>query len=225
VVSGVLFDVDDTLVDHAGASRGAILARLREVGLPHGAEAADRWRALDEQHFGRFLTGEIGFQEQRRARVRGILEKDLDDPAADAWFAAYNEQFESAWACFDDVLAALALLDARGLPVGVVTNLDTARQRYKLDRVGLSGRFRVLVGLDSLGVGKPDPAVFRHACELLGTEPSDTAFVGDRLDHDALGARDAGLLAVWLDRTGRDTHVPEGVTRVRSLAELEEVLA
>lgn len=225
MVRGVLFDVDDTLVDHAGAGRAAILARLREVGLPHGAEAADRWRELEERHFGRFLAGELGFEEQRRSRVRGMVDEDLDDVAADAWFAAYNERFESGWACFDDVLAALALLDARGLPVGVVTNLDAVRQRRKLDLVGLTGRFEVLVGLDALGVAKPDPAVFRHACSLLGTAPADTAFVGDRLDHDALGARDAGLLAVWLDRTGGDADVPAGVTRVRSLAELEEVLA
>jgi putative hydrolase of the HAD superfamily len=224
VVAGVLFDVDDTLVDHAGASRAAILHRLREAGLPHGPDAAQRWRELDEVHFGRFLAGELGFQEQRRARVRGILGEDLADDDADAWFAAYNERFESSWGCFDDVLAALAVIDARGLRVGVVTNLDTARQRHKLERVGLGDRFAVLVGLDTIGVGKPAAAVFRHACALLGTDPADTAFVGDRLDHDALGARDAGLLAIWLDRAGPDVDVPAGVTRVRTLDELEKVL-
>ncbi len=226
MVRGVLFDIDDTLVDHAGASRAAIVGQLRDVGLPHGASDADRWRTLDERHFPRFLAGELGFQEQRRARVRDMVDDpDLDDGAADAWFAAYNARFESSWACFDDVLAALAGLADRGLPVGIVTNLDSRRQRHKLERVGLGGRFDVLVGLDTLGVGKPDAAVFRHACELLGTEPAETAFVGDRLEHDALGARDAGLLAVWLDRNGAGHDVPEGVVRVRSLAELEEVLA
>ena len=125
---------------------------------------------------------------------------DLDDGAADAWFAAYNERFEASWPRFDDVLAALAGLADRGLPVGIVTNLGAERQRHKLERVGLGGRFDVLVGLDTLGVGKPDAAVFRHACDLLGTEPAETAFVGDRLEHDALGARDAGLRAVSLDR-------------------------
>lgn len=226
MVRGVLFDVDDTLVDHAGAGRAAIVEQLRELGLPHRPEDADRWWALEERHFARFLAGELGFQQQRRARVRDMVDdQDLDDQAADAWFAAYNQRFEAGWACFDDVLAALAALDARGLPVGIVTNLDAVRQRRKLDRVGLGGRFDVLVGLDALGVGKPDAAVFRHACELLGTEPGETAFVGDRLDHDAVGARDAGLLAVWLDRAGPSVDVPSGVVRVRSLAELAEVLA
>ncbi len=229
MVQGVLFDVDDTLVDHAGAGRTAILAHLSGLGLPSGPAAAERWRALEERHFARFLAGELGFQEQRRARVRDLLEDGvsapLDDLAADAWFEAYTERFEAAWACFDDVLTALATLDALGLPLGVVTNLDAPRQRRKLERVGLGDRFEVLVGLDTLGVGKPDPAVFRHACGLLGTDPAQTAFVGDRLDHDAVGARDAGLLAVWLDRGGAGhAEVPDGVLRVRSLGELEEVL-
>ena len=99
MVRGVLFDIDDTLVDHAGASRAAIVGQLRDVGLPHGASDADRWRTLDERHFPRFLAGELGFQEQRRARVRDMVDdQDLDDAADDAWFAAYKERFESSWA-------------------------------------------------------------------------------------------------------------------------------
>ncbi len=225
MIRGVLFDVDDTLVDGDGATRRAVRAHLGALGQPHDHTTPHRWRAAEERHFARFLAGEIDFQDQRRERVRELLGADLDDASADEWFAAYLVHLESAWVAFDDVRAALESLDERGLPVGVVTNLDASLQRRKLELVGLGDRFDVLVGLDALGVGKPDPAVFQHACELLGTEPAETAFVGDRLDHDAVGARDAGLLAVWLDRTGPSADVPSGIVRVQSLAELAEVLA
>ena len=55
VVRGVLFDVDDTLVDHAGASRARSSGSSR-LGLPHGASDADRWRTPDERHFPRYLA-------------------------------------------------------------------------------------------------------------------------------------------------------------------------
>jgi putative hydrolase of the HAD superfamily len=225
VLQGVLFDLDDTLVDLAGAARAAIPLHLADLGLPHGPDVGDRWREVEERHFGRFLAGEIGFQEQRRERVREMLGEQLDDAAADAWFAGYADRLAAELAVFDDVVGALDALAERGLPVGIVTNLDAGLQRGKLERVGLADRFDVVVGLDALGVGKPDPSVFHHACELIGTTPSATAFVGDRIDHDALGARDAGLRAYWLDRTGHAAGVPDGVVRVGSLHELVEVLA
>lgn len=226
MIRGVLFDVDDTLVDHTTAARTAIRSHLRANGLPADDDAVAAWSAAEERHFARHLLGELTFQEQRRARVREVVRTELDDAAADAWFAGYTERFEAEWRCFDDVLTALARLAYRGLAVGVVTNVNVGHQRRKLAKVGLGERFDVLVGLDTLGVAKPHPAVFRHACELLGTTPAETAFVGDRLDHDALGARDAGLPAVWLDRCGDGAApVPEGVLRVTSLAMLEEALA
>jgi putative hydrolase of the HAD superfamily len=229
-VRGVLFDVDDTLVDHSGAQRTAIVAHLASLGLEHDDAAVGRWREAEERHFSRHLTGELTFQGQRRARVREMLAEhggaDLDDATADEWFAGFTIHNEAAWTTYDDVGAALAMLASRALAVGIVTNVDASHQRRKLERVGLGGYFDVVVGLDTLGFGKPDPRVFRHACELLGTKPSDTFFVGDRLDDDAVGARDAGLRAVWLDRSGgAGSDVPAGITRVASLAELEAVLA
>jgi putative hydrolase of the HAD superfamily len=229
-VLGVLFDVDDTLVDHSGAQRTAIVAYLASLGLDHDASAVRRWRAAEERHFGRHLTGELTFQGQRRARVREMLaghgDADIDDATADGWFAGYTAHFEANWTTYDDVGAALAMVASRALPVGIVTNVGADHQRRKLAMVGLAGCFDVVVGLDTLGFGKPDPRVFHHACGLLGTQPGDTFFVGDRLDHDAVGARDAGLRAVWLDRSGGAANdVPAGVTRVTSLAELEAVVA
>ena len=227
---GVLFDVDDTLVDHSGAQRVAIVDYLASLGLDHDAAAVGRWLAVEERHFGRHLTGELTFQGQRRARVREMLAAhggaDLDDATADAWFAGYTTRFEAAWTTYDDVGAALDMVVSRNLALGIVTNVDADYQRRKLKVVGLGDRFDVVVGLDTLGFGKPDPRVFRHACELIGTQPRDTVFVGDRLDHDAVGARDAGLHAVWLDRSGIEfSDIPDGVTRVASLGELEAVVA
>nr|WP_082570968.1 HAD-IA family hydrolase [Cellulomonas sp. Root485] len=52
------------------------------------------------------------------------------------------------------------------------------------------------------GFGKPDPRVFVEACRRLGTAPERTAYVGDELDVDAVAARAAGLLGIWVDRPG-----------------------
>jgi putative hydrolase of the HAD superfamily len=52
---------------------------------------------------------------------------------------------------------------------------------------------------DEVGMLKPDPALFRHACEALGSVPDRSAMVGDRYARDVIGAHEAGLFTVLLD--------------------------
>ena len=119
-----------------------------------------------------------------------------------------------------------------GIAVGALSNASVDYQSLKLERVGLADLVPMLVGVDTLGFGKPDPRVFIEACRLLGTDPARTAYVGDELDVDAVAARAAGLVGVWLDRPGpRRVPVSEhdvsasGVVVIRGLGELADALA
>lgn len=241
-VDGVLFDIDDTLVD----TRGAFTAALSEVArtyLPHlgrqrHPEVLAAWRADANGHYARYTRGETGYAEQRRARADELQATfggaTLDDAGYAAWNAVFEAGFADAWSAHPEVGEVVERLLAAGLAVGALSNAAVAYQTSKLERVGLAGTVPMLVGVDTLGVGKPDPRVFLEACRRLGTEPARTAYVGDELDVDARAAVDAGLVGVWVDRPGpRRVHVPErdiaaareaGVLVVPSLTELPEVL-
>jgi putative hydrolase of the HAD superfamily len=78
---------------------------------------------------------------------------------------------------------------------------------------------------------KPDPAIFVHACEVFGVAPADAAYIGDRLRTDAIGAANAGLTGVWLNRTGTVPSAQDaadaraaGVLEIAALAELPALL-
>jgi putative hydrolase of the HAD superfamily len=114
----------------------------------------------------------------------------------------FDRGFRAAWSAHDDVDEVLERLVTAGMHVGALTNAAIAYQSDKLERTGLADRVPLLVGVDTLGFGKPDPRVFVEACRRLGTEPGRTAYVGDELDVDARAASDAGLVGIWLDRPG-----------------------
>ena len=211
----VLFDLDGTLMDHDAARDAAIAAHLPEPAL------AGEWRRLEAIHYDAYAAGHCSFQEQRRRRVRGIHaamgQAEPADDACDGWFAAYLEHYRAGWSAFDDVAPALvALGDVR---LGIVTNGEGEPQRAKLAAIGLTDRFPVFVASADVGMRKPDAEIFLHACEQLGTEPEETAHVGDRLDLDAQGAAAAGLRGIWVDRTGAGA-APETVVRIGGLNEL-----
>lgn len=241
-VDGVLFDVDDTLVDTRG-SFAVALAGVASTHLPHVPpdrhdELLRVWRADASGHYARYTRGETDYRSQRMARASELQEAfggpALDDAAYEAWNAVFEEGFAGAWTAHPDADDVVRRLVAAGVAVAALSNAAVAYQTSKLERVGLADRVTVLVGVDTLGVGKPDPAVFLEACRRLGTDPARTAYVGDELDVDARAAVAAGLVGVWVDRPGpRRVDVPDedvaaarqaGVEVVGSLAELPALL-
>jgi putative hydrolase of the HAD superfamily len=227
----VLLDIDDTLVDTRGAFRVAV-GQVQRRWLPQldddaAGDVLARWVSDPGGHFRAYTRGECDFSTQRRRRADDLHATFggpvLDDAGFAAWQAQYEGAFRDAWAVCADTLPFLDVLAAAGLPLGLVTNASANYQRDKLTRLGLLDRFGVLVGVDELGRGKPDPEVFALACHRLGLVPADCAHVGDELDLDARGARDAGLLGVWLDRHGSGL-TPDDVPVARSLAEVPVLL-
>ena len=223
-VSGVLFDLDDTLFDHRGAADRGVRIWLASLGLDGMLEDhVERWFALEAFHHERFQRREISHVDQRRARIRAFLPGwDLaDDAVADDTFAGYLACYRAAWSAFADAAAALEQALAAGLKVGILTNGDQAVQETKVSRTGLASYGVPVYASSSLPAARPDPRAFRHACADLGVDPAGVVMVGDSLRHDVQGARAAGMAGVLIDRVGRyRADEVDGVARIGSLAEL-----
>ncbi|MGW3011590.1 HAD family hydrolase [Streptomyces sp. NPDC001219] len=223
----VLWDLDDTLFDYTGSDRAGVLRHLRTEGLldTYGGEqvALERWQTAMETEFARFLVGEVGFLDHRRGRARTFLGTPLSDTEADAWFGRYLAHYEACWALFPDAAPALGAL-APLARQAVLSNATTANQERKLAALGIRTRFEAVFCADGLGHAKPAAEAFQGACQELGLPPNEVVHIGDKLDIDALGARDAGLTAVWLDRAGTGGEPPAGVRRIAGLAELPALL-
>lgn len=86
--------------------------------------------------------------------------------------------------------------------------------------------FETIVTSEDLQIYKPHVSMFREVCVRLGVSPAQAVYVGDSPWHDIVGARNAGLRTVWLNRHDRawpeDIEPPETV--ITSLAELTEAL-
>lgn len=208
-VRAVLLDVDDTLVDTTNAMYAAAAAGVAALWPERDAdwhtEAGIRFRHDPGGHFARYTAGELGFGQMRASRLAEVAQHyglELAAGAAETFEAAFRPTFLAHQHRFDDVLPFLDACDEWGLPVGAVTNSSEAATTPKLVANGLTDRLAVVVTRDSLGYGKPDPRVFRSACDQLGCDPAQTAYIGDEWEADIEGARRAGLHPIWLRRDG-----------------------
>ncbi|MFD4423091.1 HAD family hydrolase [Agromyces sp. NPDC058484] len=236
----VLFDLDDTLMAHREAVATGIVHHMRSRAyFGDEAEAARRWHELEEEHYLAYLGGALTFEGQRHARAVAfarLFGEELDDGAASRWFAEYFDRYQESWALHDDVVPALdALAEAiPGVRFGIITNGELEYQTAKVARLALDGRIDQVIASGAVGAAKPDSAIFRAALDRFEAiaPVSAAAYVGDRLRTDAIGAADAGLVGVWLNRrndpvSSDDTAAARaaGVLEIRGLGELPALLA
>jgi putative hydrolase of the HAD superfamily len=233
-IRAVVWDVDDTLFDYTSADRAGMREHLAAEGLLHHYDSAEQalahWREITDIQWARYASGEVGFEEQRRDRVRMFLDTELTDDAAEAWFRRYVAHYEAAWSLFPDVLPVLdALADSHRH--AVLSNSSIRVQDPKLRALGVYDRFETVLCAAELGVSKPAAEAFLAACTALELAPHEVAYVGDHPEIDGRGAAGAGLLSVWIDRgrapAGGGASAGDVVAeahRISSLAELPAIV-
>jgi putative hydrolase of the HAD superfamily len=235
-IRGLLFDVDDTLFAYTAAEEAALIPHLASHHLlerfPSPADALMLWRRIRLEEYVRFLVGELSFTGQQVARTRRFLasvgqvpDGGLSDEEAAAWFAGFSALRDAEWSAFPDAAPTLKML-ASTYRLGVISNSTESHQRHKLAAIGLLDYFAgAVICSDVHGAAKPAARIFHAGCAALDLPPHEVAYVGDMYTTDAVGARDAGLCSLWLNRVGEDIKVDDGITMIRSLHELPAVLA
>jgi 2-haloacid dehalogenase len=122
--------------------------------------------------------------------------------------------------------AAFDRLERAGMLIGVLTNSGEKAARKLLEDAGLAERVDEIVSVEEVELYKPHPAVYRHAAERLGVEPRRVTLIAAHA-WDVVGAKAAGLDAVWIDALEREWPFPKGKPRrvAHDLVEAAELAA
>ncbi|HST14905.1 MAG TPA: HAD-IA family hydrolase [Gaiellaceae bacterium] len=185
MIDAVLFDWNNTLVSLEWDDDLVEIGHRAGLGRDDSAFTA-RWRET-------MLDGSGG------ERPYADILRDLGVAEPDAFIDAEHEVWRPAHSVLASAQALLDSLRARGIKTGLVANSwpDPGRVlRKDAELFGLADRLDVLVYSAEVGVRKPDPEIFLHACRELEVEAAATMYVGDNLVTDVQGAADVGMTTV-----------------------------
>lgn len=221
MIRAISLDLDDTLWPIAPTIHRAERALYEWLSerLPHIASdwSIERLRAhrdavaLAHPHLAHdftaqrklALTSAIGAHPESEALVEGAFE---------VFYSARNSVD-----LYDEAAAALHHLHAR-LPLISLSNGNA-----DLQRIGLAHLFHSRISARDVGAAKPEPGIFDAACAALQLPAHAIAHVGDDPVMDVIGARQAGMYAVWLNRDGRQwSHAVQPDLEICNLTELCE---
>ncbi len=198
----ITFDGDHTLWDFQSAMRRGLRHCLKELRqtAPAAAEGITiEWMAgvrddvaAELKRTGASLN-EIRLRSfTRMVELLGVPDPDLGVRLTDTYFKHRYSNIP----VFPDVVPTLNVLSER-FTIGLVSNGNTHPGQAGIERF-----FAFTVHAEDYGVEKPDARIFEVAHGLGGASPSETLHVGDSLEADVLGARNAGVWSVWLNRGG-----------------------
>ncbi len=114
------------------------------------------------------------------------------EPDYERFVAYYSANIAGGSVAFPGLIRLLDRLKAEGFGLGVCTNKLEGLSVQLLDALDLSRYFGSVVGPDTLGIAKPDPAPFYEAVKRLELDSPRALMVGDS-ETDILTARNAGV--------------------------------
>jgi putative hydrolase of the HAD superfamily len=117
-------------------------------------------------------------------------------------------------------------LRKKGYRMHMTSNGFHEVQYKKLAACGLRDYFDTIILSEDAGVNKPSPLFFDFALEMTGAEREATLMIGDNLNTDVLGALNAGIDAMLVNRWNIEkTDIPQTVTFVvNSLRDIMKIL-
>ena len=217
------FDFGQTLAE---LDHDFLKARLAERGASFDVERARQQDVTAWQRYGE-LKG-----QGHAAAWRGMIEVFLQGGGVEAarlselgsWL--WEEQrHQNLWRRpIPGMIELCSQLHAGGCKLAVISNSEgfLAELVAELD---WTRHFDVIVDSGKLGIDKPQPGIFQHACAALGVPASQLLHVGDSWQADVEGALGVSAQAVWFDARHRERELPSGVYGASSARELAEVLA
>lgn len=212
----LVFDLDHTLCTYRRTGEEILSLAFEAAGVDPFFEIDDYYGVFDDYAF----RSDDG-RENRALCFEALAEDagrspELGRQVADA-YAAERDHSDVRWLPgAKDAFESLA----NAYPLALVTNGAPAWQSEKLRGLGIEDRFESVVYAGYDTAPKPDPEPFRIALDGLDAAPERAVKIGNSLEHDVAGARNAGLRSVWFDRHGVDDPTPTPDVRVESMDEL-----
>ncbi|MCS7244575.1 MAG: HAD-IIIA family hydrolase [candidate division WOR-3 bacterium] len=193
MIRGIIFDLDNTLVD---------FARFKEISVKSAIEAMlDAGLKIDpnlayekifkiyeekgweyQKVFDEFLLDVIGYIDYK-ILASGIV--------------AYRRAKDGSLALYPNVVKTLLDLIKRGIKLAVVSDAPALQAWTRLVQMNLHHIFDVVITFDDTGKRKPEPEPFLKALEKLNLKPDEVIMVGDWAERDIVGAKLVGIRTVF----------------------------
>ena len=219
----LFIDFDDTLYDTHG---NAVIALKETFGVFHLERYFadpnvfyDAYWAANIDLWSRYSKGEIDrpyliVERFRRPLSLGVG-LEVTEPLCLEMSDVFLDFCSSKPGVIEGAHELMDYLRSRGYRMHMTSNGFHEVQYKKLAACGLRDYFDTIILSEDAGVNKPSPQYFDYALKVSGADRQTTLMIGDNLNTDVIGALNAGINAMLVNRWDvKKEDIPQNVTFV-----------
>jgi len=188
-IKGVVFDLDNTLLDFMKMKEFAVKAAIK--GMIEAGLMVD-----EEQSYNEIIAiyEEFGWENQKVFDV--FIEKQIgrvDNKFLAAGIVAYRRAREANLMAYPNVNKTLMALAKAGIKLAVVSDAPSREAWMRIYYLNLYHFFDVVITHDDSGERKPSAKPFQMALDGMGLKPEEAVMIGDWPERDVVGAKQIGM--------------------------------
>jgi putative hydrolase of the HAD superfamily len=225
----LFFDLDRTLWDMERNAKETLVElyerhSLQSRGIETSELFVEHYNRYNDLHWDRYRRKLIDKATLRALRFKQTLAHlgVHDNKLADQFDLDYISEAPKKK---NLVPGALELLDTLkdNFQLHIITNGFPEVQHHKIANGGLQHYFDVIVTSEGCGYSKPDHRIYTHALKKSGSKKEEALMIGDDLQVDIIGAREAGWDQVFFN-PGKGSHGEKVTYEIVELKELREIV-
>lgn len=225
----LFIDLDDTIWDFTGNSRKVYKILYEKFSYGDYFESFEQYIDIfgrkNEELWLKYGAGDITKEELNHGRfiypltVAGVSDTSIANDYM-------NNALEMMPTMTGLVEGALDLLEylAPKYNLYILSNGFRELQSRKMKSAGVEGFFKKVILSEDIKVHKPNREIFHFALSATQSSFSDSIMIGDNIETDIRGARDAGLDQIYFNRWGKENLPFTPTYEVRSLNEIKNTL-
>ena len=226
----LFFDLDHTLWDFEANSRQTLAEmytkmNLKERGVDDFERFNTNYSIHNEKLWDRYRKGFIRTEELRWKRMwLTLLDFKIgDEKLAREMGLVFLDLLPTRKLLFPYAIEILNYLTQKKYVLHLITNGFEKTQHAKLKNSGLDIFFNEVITSEGSNSLKPQKAIFDFALQKTNATVKESIMLGDDIEADIVGARDAGLDQVFINHLNKPLPVIPPTYTVTSLKELENI--
>ncbi|MEB4860198.1 HAD family hydrolase [Priestia megaterium] len=191
MIKAVIFDLDGILLDRDSSLKHFIQDQYER----YSKELA---HIPKQKYISRFIElDQKGYVWKDKVYQQLLNEYDLSNLTWEEMLDDYLHYFPAHCVPFLHMEHVLKELKKKGLLLGMITNGFTDFQWMNIKALRIDHYFDTILVSEQEGIKKPHKDIFLRALKALDVSAEESVYIGDHPENDVLGARGAGMHAVW----------------------------
>jgi HAD superfamily hydrolase (TIGR01549 family) len=207
----LIFDLDNTLFPFEEEYWNTVKETFEEEKLAYTKETLPKFKEAIRTYEDYYPMYK---KETMRKHLEDNLNRNLTDTFIDTWIRKLQKCAPKT--IEPEVIETLKYLYQKYEMI-VLTNWFTDQQQERIKNASLAKYFQKVIGTDTV-LNKPSKEAFILSCGPH--RPNECMMIGDSLKTDIIGAKEAGLNVIYLNKNDEKTNYPS----IKEITELKEIL-